>query len=39
MDQLKSWTKEHDKKLMLLFGAKDEKHNQADVLKEILDHQ
>lgn len=26
------------KKLTLLYGAKDEKHNQAVVLKEILEH-
>lgn len=39
LEQLKKWTKEHNKNLTLVFGAKDEKNNQAAVLKEILDHQ
>lgn len=39
LDKLKKWTKEHDKKITLVYAAKDEKHNQAVVLKEILDHQ
>ena len=39
LEQLKTWTKEHNKNITLVFAAKDEKHNQATVLKEILDHQ
>ncbi len=39
LEQLKQWTKKHDKELTLVFAAKDVKHNQAEVLKEILDHQ
>lgn len=39
LEQLKKWTKKHDKNITLIFGAKDERHNQAAVLKEILDHQ
>jgi len=39
MEQLKKLTKEHDKHITLLYAAKDEEHNQAKVLKEILDHQ
>lgn len=39
LDQMKKWTKEKDKKLTLVYAAKDEQHNQATVLKEILDHQ
>lgn len=39
LDKLKKWTKKHDKNITLVYGAKDEKHNQAAVLKEILDHQ
>lgn len=39
LEQLKKWTKKHNKNITLVFGAKDEKHNQAAVLKEILDHQ
>ena len=39
MEKLKKITKDNDKKLTLLFSAKDEKNNQASVLKEILDHQ
>lgn len=39
LEQLKQLTKEHDKHILLLFSAKDEEHNQALVLKEILDHQ
>lgn len=39
LEKLKNWTKEHKKNITLLFGAKDEKNNQAVVLKEILDHQ
>ncbi|HLS08641.1 DUF488 domain-containing protein [Lentibacillus sp.] len=38
LQKLKDLTKEHDK-LTLLFSAKDEEHNQARVLKEILDRQ
>ncbi|WP_164667523.1 DUF488 domain-containing protein [Virgibacillus doumboii] len=37
--KLKKLTKEHNKNVTLLFSAKDEEHNQARVLKEILDHQ
>ncbi|REB07267.1 DUF488 family protein [Sporosarcina sp. BI001-red] len=39
LEKLKQLTKEHDKKVTLVFAAKDEKHNQAAVIKEILDHQ
>ncbi len=39
LEKLKQLTKKHDKHITLLYGAKDEKHNQAQVLKEILDHQ
>jgi uncharacterized protein YeaO (DUF488 family) len=39
LDELKKLTKKHNKNLTLLYGAKDEKNNQAIVLKEILDHQ
>ncbi|WP_449355002.1 DUF488 domain-containing protein [Virgibacillus natechei] len=37
--KLKEITKENDKNVTLLFSAKDEEHNQARVLKEILDRQ
>ncbi|PIC84653.1 DUF488 domain-containing protein [Sporosarcina sp. P1] len=39
LEKLKDWTKEYKKNITLVFGAKDEKNNQAVVLKEILDHQ
>ncbi|ARK22920.1 MULTISPECIES: DUF488 domain-containing protein [Sporosarcina] len=39
LEKLKDWTKEHEKNMTLVFGAKDEKNNQAVVLKEILDRQ
>lgn len=39
LEQLKDWTKECNKNITLVFGAKDKDHNQATVLKEILDHQ
>lgn len=39
LEELKRLTKKHQKNLTLLYSAKDEKHNQAKVLKEILDHQ
>jgi uncharacterized protein YeaO (DUF488 family) len=39
LEELKKLTKKHEKKITLLFGAKEEKYNQAQVLKEILDHQ
>lgn len=39
LENLKKWTKKHNKNITLVYGAKDEKHNQATVLKEILDHQ
>lgn len=38
LEQLKELTKLHNKKVCLLYGAKDETHNQANVLKEILDY-
>ncbi|MGM8211476.1 DUF488 domain-containing protein [Virgibacillus sp. W0430] len=38
LDELKSITKKHKKNVTLLFAAKDEKNNQAKVLKEIIDH-
>lgn len=37
--KLKEITKEYDKNVTLLYSAKDEEHNQARVLKEILDRQ
>lgn len=37
--ELKQITIEKKKAITLVYGAKDEKHNQAVVLKEILDHQ
>nr|WP_228086096.1 DUF488 domain-containing protein [Mammaliicoccus lentus] len=39
LDQLKDIYKENNGYVVLLYGAKDEKHNQAVVLKEFLDHQ
>lgn len=39
LEKLKEITKENNKEVTLLFSAKDEKHNQAHVLKEIMDHQ
>lgn len=39
LNKLKKLTKTHEKNITLVYGAKDEKHNQAVVLKEILDHQ
>ncbi|HLR10309.1 MAG TPA: DUF488 family protein [Sporosarcina sp.] len=39
LKKLKELTVKHKKHLTLIYGAKDEKHNQAVVLKEILDHQ
>ncbi|PID16697.1 hypothetical protein CSV63_02070 [Sporosarcina sp. P34] len=39
LEKLKNWTKEYKKNITLIFGAKDEKNNQAVVLKEILDRQ
>lgn len=39
LNKLKKWTKQHKKNITLIYGAKDEKHNHAKVLKEILDHQ
>ncbi|WP_164217551.1 DUF488 family protein [Virgibacillus sp. YIM 98842] len=39
LDKLKTLTKKHDKEVTLLFAAKEEKYNQATVLKEILDRQ
>ncbi|WP_077329412.1 DUF488 domain-containing protein [Virgibacillus siamensis] len=37
--KLKELTKQNDKNVTLLYSAKDKKHNQARILKEILDHQ
>lgn len=39
LTELKELTKKHNKNICLLYGAKDKEHNQAKVLKEILDHQ
>src|SRR5699024_2549739 len=39
LNKLKKWTKQHEKNITLIYGAKDEKYNHAKVLKEILDHQ
>lgn len=39
LEELKTLTVKEKKHLTLVYGAKDEKHNQAVVLKEILDHQ
>lgn len=39
LDQLKDIYKDNNGNVVLLYGAKDEKHNQAVVLKEFLDHQ
>src|SRR5699024_4586976 len=39
IEVLKQLTKEQQKKLTLVFAAKDEQNNQAVVLKEILEHQ
>lgn len=38
LEKLKQIVIEHEKQVTLVYGAKDEKHNQATVLKEILDH-
>ena len=37
--KLKALTIKHEKNICLLYGAKDKDHNQAKVLKEILDRQ
>lgn len=39
LNKMKQMTKQHEKNICLLYGAKDKEHNQAIVLKEILDHQ
>lgn len=39
MKELKELTIKEKKNLTLVYGAKDEKHNQAVVLKKILDRQ
>lgn len=39
LEELKQLTVKHKKNICLLYGAKDKEHNQAKVLKEILDHQ
>ena len=38
LDELKQFVKKH-KKITLAYGAKNEEHNQAVVLKELLDKQ
>jgi len=38
LSELKEITKKENKNITLLFGAKEEKYNQAAVLKEIIDH-
>lgn len=39
LQELKDITKSHNKNVTLLYASKEEKYNQASVLKEILDHQ
>lgn len=39
LEKLKKLTIKHQKNICLLYGAKDKEHNQAKVLKEILDRQ
>lgn len=39
LEELKDLVKKHKKDVTLLYAAKDEEHNQAQVLKEILDRQ
>ncbi|MFD1036952.1 DUF488 domain-containing protein [Virgibacillus byunsanensis] len=39
LERLKEITKDNNKDVTLLFSAKDEKYNQARVLKDILDRQ
>ncbi|QUW21419.1 DUF488 domain-containing protein [Sporosarcina sp. Marseille-Q4063] len=39
MEELKDIVIKHKKNVTLVYGAKDEEHNQAVVLKEILDRQ
>ncbi|WP_404456031.1 DUF488 family protein [Virgibacillus necropolis] len=39
LQELKDITKKHQKSVTLLYASKEEKYNQASVLKEILDHQ
>lgn len=39
LGELKQVVKKHNKEVTLLYAAKDEEHNQALVLKEILDRQ
>ncbi|RIL47885.1 DUF488 family protein [Mammaliicoccus fleurettii] len=39
LEELKEIYKKSDKKVVLLYSAKDEKNNQAVVLIEIIDHQ
>ncbi|WLV24304.1 DUF488 family protein [Aciduricibacillus chroicocephali] len=39
LEELKEVVKQHNKEVTLLYAAKNEKHNQAQVLKEILDRQ
>ncbi|MGJ9383854.1 DUF488 domain-containing protein [Salipaludibacillus sp. CF4.18] len=39
LKKLKELTKEHNKNITLVFAAKDEQNNQANVIKEIVDRQ
>ncbi|MBM7585130.1 uncharacterized protein YeaO (DUF488 family) [Bacillus pakistanensis] len=39
LEELKRIVKKNEKKVTLIYGAKDKKNNQATVLKEILDRQ
>ncbi|ASK62019.1 hypothetical protein CFK37_07525 [Virgibacillus phasianinus] len=39
LEELKEITKKHNKNVTILYASKEEKYNQASVLKEILDHQ
>lgn len=39
LEKLKQVVIDHGKQVTLVYGAKDEKYNQASVLKEILDRQ
>jgi len=39
LEKLKKLTVKHQKNISLLYGAKDKEHNQAKVLKEIIDRQ
>lgn len=39
LQELKDITKKNNKNVTILYASKEEKYNQASVLKEILDHQ